>query len=89
MVILLKDEIQASDAIKNFINEIKTRFSTIVRVLLTNNTLKYTQNEISRFCASHGILHQTTCPHTSQQNEVAKRKLRHLLYVLVPSHACT
>jgi len=29
--------------------------------------------------ASHGILHQTSCPYTSQQNGVAERKNKHLL----------
>ena len=28
---------------------------------------------------AHGIVHQTTCPYTSQQNGVAERKHRHLL----------
>ena len=36
------------------------------------------------FCADHGIIHQASCPHTSQQNGVAERKHRHLLDV-----ACT
>jgi len=42
----------------------------------------------------NGILHQTTCPYSPQQNEVAKRKNRHILEVTrlllidgnVPSH---
>ena len=36
------------------------------------------------FCADHGIIHQASCPHTSQQNGVAEQKHRHLLDV-----ACT
>ena len=31
------------------------------------------------FCVECGIVHQTTCPGTSQQNEVAECKHRHLL----------
>jgi hypothetical protein len=33
------------------------------------------------FSAYRGIIHQTSCPHTSQQNGVVKRKHRHLLDV--------
>lgn len=29
--------------------------------------------------ASHGILHRVSCPHTSKQNWVAKRKHRHIV----------
>ena len=62
-VYLLKDRTQVLDVIKKFINEIKNQFSTIVRVLCTDNVLEYTQNDVSRFCTSHDILHQITCPH--------------------------
>jgi hypothetical protein len=40
-----------------------TRFHTRFQTLLTQN----------------GILHRKTCPHTSQQNGIAERKLRHVL----------
>jgi transposase InsO family protein len=33
------------------------------------------------FCVDRCIIHQTSCPHTSQQNGVAERKYRHLLDV--------
>ena len=33
------------------------------------------------FFTFYGILHLTTCPHTSQQNQVAERKLSHVLNV--------
>ena len=33
------------------------------------------------FCVDHGILHQTSCAHTSPQNGVAERKHRHVLDV--------
>jgi len=49
--------------------------------MCTDNALEYTQSEVSHFCTSHGILHQTTCSHTSQQNGVAERNLPHLLDV--------
>ena len=33
------------------------------------------------FFDDHCIIHQSSCPHTPQQNGVAKRKMRHLLEV--------
>lgn len=34
---------------------------------------------ITSFLTSHGILHQSSCPHTTQQNGIAERKNRHLI----------
>jgi len=49
-VYLLKDMTQVSDVIKNFINEIKTQFSTVVRILRAGNAFEYTQNNDFHFC---------------------------------------
>lgn len=37
---------------------------------------------MSQFFDDHGIIHQSSCPHTLQQNGVAKRKMHHLLEVI-------
>ena len=38
-------------------------------------------NEFTNIYSSNGIIHQTSCPYTFQQNNVAKRKLCHILDV--------
>ncbi|KAL0370961.1 UNVERIFIED_CONTAM: Retrovirus-related Pol polyprotein from transposon RE2 [Sesamum angustifolium] len=43
--------------------------------------LSLSKKSVSDFCNSKGILHQTSCPYTSQQNGVAESKHRHLLDV--------
>jgi hypothetical protein len=35
--------------------------------------------EYRQFCDSKGIIHETTCPHTPQQNGIIKQKNRHIL----------
>ena len=65
--------------VQHFLLEIVTQYETMVRVLRTDNALEFTQKAIEELCGAHGIVHQTTCPYTSQQNGVAERKHRHLL----------
>lgn len=31
------------------------------------------------FMASHGMTHQSNCPHSAQQNGIARRRKRHLI----------
>ncbi|WVZ25126.1 hypothetical protein V8G54_003670 [Vigna mungo] len=59
-----------------------------------DNGGEYFKTELIEFMNSKGILHQTTCPYSPQQNGVAERKNRHILEVTrsllidgnVPSH---
>lgn len=64
-----------------FYNEILGQFDTRIKILRSDNALEYTQAFINNFCTSHGIIHQTTCPYTSQQNGIAERKHHHILDV--------
>ena len=43
---------------------------------------EFVQSSVQFYCASLGIIHQTTCPHTSQQKGVAERKHRHILDIM-------
>ncbi|KAL0298831.1 UNVERIFIED_CONTAM: Retrovirus-related Pol polyprotein from transposon RE1 [Sesamum radiatum] len=80
-VYLLKDRSQVHTIITSFYNEIYTQFSVNIRILRTDNALEFVQKSVSDFCNFKGILHQTSCPYTYQQNGVAERKHRHLLDV--------
>lgn len=41
--------------------------------------VEFTSTAFYHFCSSHGIIHQTSCPHTPQQNGTAERKHWHLI----------
>jgi len=60
---------------QSFFNEIKTQFGVSIRVLCS----EYLSHSFKQFMASHGILHQTSCAYTPQQNGVVGRKNRHLI----------
>lgn len=42
-------------------------------------------SKLQQYLETHGIIHETTCPHSPQQNGVAERKNRHLLEVVLTS----
>ena len=64
---------------KIFYQEIKTQFGIPIHTLRSDNARKYLSHKFQNFMASHGILHQTFCAHTPQQNGVAEPKNRHLI----------
>ncbi|KAL0642233.1 hypothetical protein Bca4012_102511 [Brassica carinata] len=53
----------------------------LVKVLRSDNGGEYISNAFKNHLAKHGIVHQTSCPYTPQQNGVAERKNRHLMEV--------
>ena len=50
-------------------------------MLITDNGTEYVNKELDEYLSSYGIIHQTTCPGTSEQNGLAERKNRHLLEI--------
>ena len=78
---LMKKRFELPRILSTFYNEIFVQFNKRIKILQSDNASEYTQSVMNSFCADHGIIHQTSCPHTSQQNGVAERKHRHLLDV--------
>ena len=60
-------------------NEIKNQFGKTIKILRSDNANEYFSTAFSSFLSSHGILHQSTCPHTPQQNGIVERKNKHLI----------
>ena len=50
-----------------------------IRVLRSDNAREYFSAPFISFMSQHGILHQSSCAHTPQQNGVAECKNRHLI----------
>ena len=63
----------------NFAKMVETQFSKCIKIFRSDNTLEYNQYAFQAILNSFGIVHQLTCPSTSQQNGRAKRKLYHIL----------
>ncbi|KAJ0522072.1 putative RNA-directed DNA polymerase [Helianthus annuus] len=65
--------------IESFYELILTQFKKKVKVFRSDNGTEFINSKMDSFCKSKGILHQTSCSYTPQQNGVVERKHRHLL----------
>lgn len=63
-------------AIHSFVS---TQFSTFIKVLQSDGGGEYISHVLQSFLVKHGIIHLKSCPHTPQQNGLAKRKHRHIV----------
>jgi len=50
-------------------------------MIRTNNGAEFFSKECTNFLLQSGIGHQSSCPHTPQQNRVVERRHRHILEV--------
>ena len=80
-VYLLKDRSEATRVFQNFHAMVQTQFHTQIKILRTNNGTEYFNSILKTFLFDNGIIHQSTCVNTPQQNGIVERKNRHLLEV--------
>ncbi|GJR28421.1 putative RNA-directed DNA polymerase [Tanacetum coccineum] len=80
-VFLLKGKDEVFHHIVIFYNLVKNQFDKTIKVFRSDNGTEFINQNMDKFCKEKGILHQTSCPYTPQQNGVAERKHRHLLNV--------
>ena len=78
---LLKHKSEVLSAFKDFYTLVCNQYNANVKVFRSDNGTEYLNGDFDSFLASRGIIHQTTCVNTAQQNGVAERKNRHLLEV--------
>ena len=79
LLFLIKTRAELFSIFKKFHVEIRTQFNTCIRILRGDNAKEYFSMPLSSFMSSHGILHQSFCAYTPQQNGVAERKKSHLV----------
>ena len=60
---------------------VKTQFGANVKVIRSDNGSEFTSGSMKKFYGEHGIIHQTSCVDTPQQNGRVERKHPHVLNV--------
>uniref|UniRef100_A0A2N9GG32 Integrase catalytic domain-containing protein n=1 Tax=Fagus sylvatica TaxID=28930 RepID=A0A2N9GG32_FAGSY len=76
---LLKHKSDVLSTFKHFQATVENLLSKKIKILRTDCGGEYTSNAFTAHCASHGITHHLSCPHTPQQNGIVERKHRHIV----------
>ena len=88
-IFLLKDNIAIGIVLPYFCKMISTQFGTPIQKFRVDNAMDYFNNHLHQFFQQEGIVHESSCIDTPQQNGIAKRKLRHLLNVARATNVIT
>ena len=77
----MREKSEVEKYVRIFITMIKIQFARDVKVVRTDNGCEFKTGSIRDLYAQYGIIHQTSCVETPQQNGRVERKHRHLLNV--------
>ncbi|KAJ9550550.1 hypothetical protein OSB04_014595 [Centaurea solstitialis] len=80
-VYLLKSRSEVFTIFREFHSYVQNHFNSSIKTLRSDNAKEYFSTDFSSYLKTHGIVHESSCVYTSQQNGVAERKNRHLLDV--------
>ncbi|KAF5815624.1 putative RNA-directed DNA polymerase [Helianthus annuus] len=78
---LLKNKTEVFENVKDFYELVLTQFKSKIKVFRSDNGTEFVNNQMVSFCNGKGIIHQTSCSYTPQQNGIVERKHRHLLNI--------
>jgi hypothetical protein len=73
-VYLLKRKADVSHIFPNFTKMIKNQFGVSIKGIRTDNARDYFNKILSPYFEKEGIIHQSSCVNTPQQNGLPKRK---------------
>ena len=77
-VYLFKSKGEASYAVENYFNMIKRQFGISIKQFRLDNAREFFNYHLSTFFEKQGVVHESSCVNTPQQNGVAERKIGHV-----------
>jgi transposase InsO family protein len=78
-IYLMKNRSEVLTIYRDFAKVVQTQYSKAIKVFRSDNAREYRQTDFSTILKHYGTIFHTSCAGTSQQNERAERKLRHIL----------
>jgi transposase InsO family protein len=79
---LLKTKEHVKEIFRIFITMIRTQFEKNIKVIRSDNGTEYMNREVQEILQNNGIVHETSCVGTPQQNGIAEHKNRHILKIM-------
>ena len=73
-VYLLKEKSEVEQVFKIFYRMVQTQFQTNIQIFKSDNGKEYFNSILGNFFLEKGIIHQSFCIDTPQQNDIAERK---------------
>nr|GEV72856.1 putative ribonuclease H-like domain-containing protein [Tanacetum cinerariifolium] len=73
-VFFLATKDETSSILKTFITGIENQLSLKVKIIKSDNGIKFKNNDLNRFCEMKGIKRDISVPRNPQQNGIAERK---------------
>lgn len=78
-IFLMASKAEVNTLVQNFFNMVHTQFQGILQVFRSDNGTEF--KPLIPFFRAKGVIYQTSCPYTPQQNGRVERKHRHILEV--------
>ena len=78
-VYFLKKKSDVFSKFTEFYKMIQTQFQKNIKILRSDNGGEFVNTQMKQFFAEKGLIHQTSCAYTPEQNGVAERKNRIIL----------
>ncbi|KAJ1697014.1 hypothetical protein LUZ63_005526 [Rhynchospora breviuscula] len=78
-VYLMAEKSETGDLLRFFCKMVQTQFNKSIKCIRSDNGLEFKSGPMKNFYSECGILHQTSCVATPQQNGRVERKHRHIL----------
>jgi len=78
-VFLLKDKNETYECIINFFVMVRTQFGLPIQRVQSDNGTEFTNGPLQSYFLKQGIIHETSCVDTSQQNGMVECKNQHIL----------
>lgn len=78
---LLQSKKEVVVVFKHFLSMVCNQFAIGIKVVRSDNGNEFFNGSMADLLLNHGIIHQSSCPYTPQQNGVVERKHRHILEI--------